>query len=51
MASVTPNNGTTAGGTTVTITGSGFSATKSGDTVKFGSVAATVTAASTTSLT
>ena len=35
----------------MTIAGTGFSATASGDTVDFGSTAATVTAASTTSLT
>ncbi|MGY2894940.1 virginiamycin B lyase family protein [Deinococcus sp. UYEF24] len=49
VTSVTPNLGLIAGGTAVTITGSGFS---SGVTVKFGTVAAsTVTVNSSTSLT
>jgi hypothetical protein len=39
MASVVPNVGTTAGGTTVTITGSGF--TNAGTTVKFATTPAT----------
>ena len=51
VTSVTPTSGTTAGGTSVVIAGTGFNATAANDTVKFGSTAATVTAASTTSLT
>ncbi len=48
---ISPTSGPTTGGTTVTISGSGFSATASGDIVTFGANKATVTAASTTSLT
>lgn len=39
LSALTPTNGTTAGGTTVTLTGTGFSA---GATVRFGTAAATV---------
>jgi hypothetical protein len=49
VTSISPNSGPAAGGTTVTITGTGFTATS---TVKFGSVAASsVTFVSATSLT
>jgi len=49
VTSISPNNGTYAGGTTVTITGTGFS---SASTVNFGSAAATsVTFVSSTKLT
>ena len=51
VTSISPTSGPTAGNTTVTISGSGFSATAASNTVKFGTTAATVTAASTTQLT
>src|SRR5262245_37104317 len=47
--SVTPNQGPV--GSTVVITGTGFSATAAGNTVSFGSIRAEITAASATSLT
>ena len=48
IASVSPTSGTTSGGTSVTISGSGF---VSGATVTFGGTAATVTALTATSIT
>lgn len=51
VSSITPASGSTAGGTVVTLLGAGFDPTASGDTVTFGTSTATVTAASTTSLT
>ena len=51
VTSISPFNGLTAGGTTVTITGSNFDATPANNTVKFGTTAATVAAATATSLT
>ncbi len=51
ITSVAPANGPTAGGNSVTITGTNFDPTAANDTVDFGSTAATVTAASATSLT
>ncbi len=51
ITSISPARGPVAGGNAVTITGDGFSASPSGDVVEFGSTAATVTSASSTSLT
>lgn len=49
IASFTPTSGNV--GTSVTITGTGFSTTLANNTVKFGTVSSTVTAATATSLT
>jgi len=51
ITSVSPSSGPTAGGTPVTISGSGFGTTIATNTVTIGGTAATVTAASATSLT
>lgn len=52
VTALSPQSGPSAGGATVTITGTNFSATASADTVDFGSTAVqAVTAATTTSLT
>ncbi len=51
VTSVSPSSGTVFGGTPVTITGTNFDPTASGDTVDFGGNVVTVTSASTTSLT
>jgi IPT/TIG domain-containing protein len=51
ITSVEPSSGSTAGGTSVTIKGTGFGATPANNTVTIGGNAATVTAASASSLT
>jgi uncharacterized repeat protein (TIGR02543 family) len=51
ITSISPASGTTVPGTTVTITGTNFNPTAVNNTVRFGAVKATVTAASATSLT
>ncbi len=51
LTSITPVSGTTAGGTTVTITGTGFVCTATFPTVIFGTTTATVTSCGATSLT
>ena len=51
ITSLSPSSGPTAGGTPVTISGSGFGTTSATNTVTIGGKAATVTAASATSLT
>jgi large repetitive protein len=51
IASVSPANGTSAGGTSVTIQGSNFDTVLSGNAVTFGGTPATVTGGSATSLT
>ncbi len=51
VTELTPATGTSVGGTTVTISGSGFDPMPTNNTVKFGEALATVTAATTTSLT
>lgn len=52
VTSVSPNSGTTAGGTTnIIITGTAFSATLANDSVSFGGTAGTITAATSTQLT
>ena len=51
ITGLSPTNGPTAGGNTVIISGTGFSATAASNTVKFGSNIATVAGASPTSLT
>lgn len=51
ITSLSPEEGTTAGGTIVTITGTDFSTTLADNIVKFGSDNATVTAATATQLT
>jgi len=51
ITSLSPSSGPTAGGTPVTISGSGFGTTIATNTVTIGGKAATVTAASATSLT
>jgi len=51
LTSISPTSGSTTGGTSVTITGTNFATTPGDNTVDFGTVAATVTAASATSLT
>ncbi|MGV3524585.1 MAG: IPT/TIG domain-containing protein [Candidatus Sericytochromatia bacterium] len=49
VSNVSPGTGST--GSVITLTGTGFSTTPANNTVRFGTVAGTVTAASTTSLT
>lgn len=49
ITSVTPNTGSTSNA--ITLSGKGFSATSGNNTVKFGTIDATITAASSTSLT
>lgn len=51
ISSLTPNTGTSAGGTTVTIAGSGFVCTPAFPSVSFGTATAAVTSCGTTALT
>ena len=51
VTSVEPSSGTTAGGTTVKIKGSGFGATTANNTVTIGGATAAITTASSTSIT
>ena len=51
VTAITPTTGSSAGGTTVRLTGTGFSTTLANNTVRFGSASATVTAATATNMT